>query len=758
MSIQNIIKKHQLETLYKKGTIGVEREGLRTEKNGQLALTDHPHTLGDRSYHPYIQTDFSEAQPELITSVHEQTSETYRQLLAIHDVLQSNLKADELLWPYSMPAALPADENEIPIIRVKDQSAIDYRERLAEKYGKRKQVVSGIHFNYGFSAEFIEAYAKASDLTIKEANNYVHMKLARQFIKHRWFLTYLFGASPAALESFYHDDEARPTDYVRSIRSSSFGYHNELPVQVSYESIEEYTKNILELVDSGHLSQEREFYGAARARGAGTISSILENGVYYIELRSLDNNPLDPAGISEDQLRFVQLFSQLLVWLEEDDLSTDALIKGNEMNEKTALESPFDKSKYQVEGFNLLNEMQAMMDALHMKEGDFTLLEKARHAFENPNETLAAQLVRKIKIAGGFLEHGLTLAEEQKEFYTEKPYLLSGYETMEMSTQLMMFDAIQYGVEVEIIDEAEQFIRLAHGDHVEYVQKGNKSSKDNYVSQLMMDNKTVTKKVLHRHGFNVPQGFESHAIDEALERYSEIQNKTVVIKPKSTNFGIGITVFNQPPSQEDYAQALEFAFKEDDTVLVEEYIAGTEYRFFVLDGETIAVLLRVPAHVIGDGKSTVDELVDDKNADPLRGEGHRSPLEKIAKGEIEIFTLKEQGYTFESIVPEGEIAYLRTSSNISQGGDSIDYTDKMHPAYKQVAADIAEVLGAKISGIDLIIPDYTVAPEDTEGRAYVCLEANWNPAMHMHQYVAKGEGQHVTKRILAYLFEELDIK
>ena len=134
---------------------------------------------------------------------------------------------------------------------------------------------------------------------------------------------------------------------------------------------------------------------------------------------------------------------------------------------------------------------------------------------------------------------------------------------------------------------------------------------------------------------------------------------------------------------------MEIAFSEDTAVLVEEFIAGTEYRFFVLDGQCEAVLLRVAANVVGDGQHTVRELVAIKNDNPLRGRDHRSPLEIIELGDIELLMLDQQGYGPDDILPAGVKVDLRRNSNISTGGDSIDVTDSMHPSYKELAADLS---------------------------------------------------------------------
>src|SRR5699024_1646141 len=329
----------------------------------------------------------------------------------------------------------------------------------------------------------------------------------------------------------------------------------------------------------------------------------------------------------------------------------------------------------------------------------------------------------------GYLTFNRNLGLEFKEFSTERPYVLNGFEDMELSTQLLMYDAIELGVEVEVFDRADHFLKLSHENIVEYVRNGNMTSKDTTISHFIMENKTVTKKILAEAGFNVPGGGEYHSIKEALNHYSNYQNQPIVVKPKSTNYGIGISVFKKYPDKTSYKEALDIAFQEDDTVLVEEFVPGTEYRFFVLNDEVGAVLLRVPANVIGDGKSTIHELIDHKNDDPLRGADHRAPMAYIEKGAIETLMLKEQDLTFDSIPEKGKTVYLRENSNNSTGGDSIDFTKEMDESYNAIAVGIAKALDVKVTGIDLIIPDYKI-PSTEENPGYSCIEANFNPAMN----------------------------
>lgn len=126
----------------------------------------------------------------------------------------------------------------------------------------------------------------------------------------------------------------------------------------------------------------------------------------------------------------------------------------------------------------------------------------------------------------------------------------------------------------------------------------------------------------------------------------------------------------------------------------------------------------------------------------------------IQKGELETLMLKEQGYTFDS-VPEKDVqVFLRENSNISTGGDSIDFTDEMHETYNDIAKGIAKAIDVKVTGIDLIIPNYKLA-STKENPGYSCIEANFNPAMNMHAYVTEGRGRRLSQGVLAMLFPEL---
>lgn len=753
MNFKQLLLHVNARTFIDQARFGIEREGQRVDLAGNLAKTDHPAIFGDRSYHPYIQTDFSETQTEMITPVTDSIPELFQYLAAVYDVTARSIPKEEMIWPLSMPPALPEKDEEIIIAKLKNFEDVLYRRYLAKEYGKRKQMVSGIHFNFEFGDELLRTLFSHQEefQDFSEFKTELYLKTARNFMRYRWMITYLFGASPMS-EKNYFINESHPQEPVRSIRNSALGYTNHPNVKVSYASMKQYLADIERMIEEGKLSEEKEFYTPLRFRGGKKVADLATTGVRYIELRNIDLNPYARLGINPEQVRFLQLFLMYMLWTEEKEDSDQWVAEGTTRNNKVALEQPSHQTEFHQEGREILEGMKQMLAELDWLDSLY-LVEEALTQMDHPEQTLAAKLYQEAQLSSQ-QEVAVALGHQYYKESHERPYQLAGFREMELSTQIFMFDAIQKGVQVKVLDESDQFLRLQFQDHVEYVKNANMTSKDSYIVPLIMENKTVTKKVLKEAGFRVPGGAEFSSMEEAVKAYPRFADQAFVIKPKSTNYGLGITIFKEGADLEDYQAGLAIAFREDSSVLVEEFMPGTEYRFFVIGGEVQAIMLRVPANVIGDGIRTVKELVEEKNSDPLRGTNHRAPLELIQLGELEQLMLKEQGLTIESVPQANQIVYLRENSNISTGGDSIDMTDEFSEAYKKIAVSAVEALGAKISGIDLIIPDKEIDPT-TDKKAYGIIEANFNPAMHMHVYPFAGKGRRLTMNVLKLLYPEI---
>lgn len=744
-----ILSSPQVRPYLFQARFGLEREGHRVDAVGHLSGLNHPAALGSRNFHPYLQTDFSETQLEAITPVFEDSKHALQFMEALHDVMIGSLEQGELLWSQSMPPALPENESDIRLANLEKKEDVLYREGLAEKYGKRKQMVSGIHYNFEFGKDLLQAMWKQQQMVdFQTFKSEIYMKLSRQYLRYMWLITYCLGGSPRANAGFFTDKAEKPKEPVRSIRNSKFGYRNTSDIFVSYRNLEQYYEDLHTYVKTGALSEMKEFYSAVRLRGGKRAEELLDVGVQYVEFRNFDLNPFVRVGMDEDTARFVHLFALYLIYKEEEEAPEAAQRLGYEINDAVALENSLEKTAYFNEGKLFFAQMRTFAQNLDFSKDDLALIDKFAQMLEKPETTMAGQMELAYCQNKTF---ALDLSRQYRQQSYKRPFQLAGFTHLELSTQNLLFDAIQKGLKVEVLDEHDQMVALSYKSHREIIEKGNMTSKDSMVAYAVMENKVVTKKLLNRVHLNTPQGQEFSDLETAQAAFPLFETTSIVVKPKSTNYGLGISIFKQPATQEQFYKALEIAFREDKEVLVERFVSGTEYRFFVLDGKTRAVLRRDAAHVIGDGVSTISQLVAQKNENPLRGHNHRFPLEKIQITATEKLMLDVQGYTEQSIPEKDVKVNLRENSNVSTGGDSIDVTDEMPEIYKNIAEKAAEALQVKITGVDILIEDLN----DSLGEKYSIIEANFNPAMLFHLYPLKGKGRRVTMDVLQFLFPEI---
>ena len=314
---------------------GVEKESLRTLPDGKLALTPHPQELGSPLTHPNITTDFSESQLELVTGVHGSAEACLDELTRIHQEVYRVLArhGEEMLWVASMPCGLPTDET-IPLGRYGNSNVgrakSVYRMGLGHRYGRRMQMISGIHYNW----------------SLPGLDNAGYFGLIRNFRRNAFLLLYLFGASPAVCSSFLDGRQhalellAGKTMYrphATSLRMGRLGYQSDAQASlaVSYNSLEGYAASLHEALsvpyppyeaiglqnlggdynqlDTSLLQIENEFYGTIRpkrviAAGERPLHALRERGVQYVEVRLMDLNPFLDVGIDADTMRFLDLF------------------------------------------------------------------------------------------------------------------------------------------------------------------------------------------------------------------------------------------------------------------------------------------------------------------------------------------------------------------------------------------------------------------------------------------------------------------
>ena len=747
--------------IWLKGLFGIEKENIRVDKNGVISQTPHPAVFGDKLSHAYITTDFSESQVEMITPPLPSVAEALGFLETIHDIVSIELN-DEYLWPQSIPPILP-NEEEIPIAQYakKGKKETEYRKKIAEKYGRKKQAVSGIHFNISLNDTLLHALYQNStqEITFEAFRDEVYLKITRQLLRYRWLYVLIFGCSPIVDPTFdlkcrelpiYFNSKTRGL----SLRNSCFGYGNLEDLYPDYSSTKGYLQSIEEMVKKGTLSAGKELYASVRPKFINHSEHIT-----YVEARFIDINPMSKIGLTPEMLQFIHgLAIYGLLTDEQNDFSSEFQSIANMNHGNVSLYGLLEKlifiredgskSDAWEEAKLLVSNMQSLFTTLGIENEDYlNTFKYVQEMIHYPQRRIVQQVLNETDV-NGFIPFHLVMAKKYLQESKINKFNFKGLEDMELSTQLVLREAVRRGVAFDILDRDENFIRLKRDENIQYVRQATKTSLDNYASILAMENKVVTKHILSEHGIRVPVGLDYTDSTMAKADFQYFRNKAVVIKPKSTNFGLGITIIKNNDDVRIFERAIDIAFEADQSILIEEFIDGKEFRIFVMNDEVAAILQRVPANVTGDGIHSIRELVAEKNKDPLRGKGYHTPLEKIQLGEAELMFLKAQNKDFDTIPLENETVFLRENSNISTGGDSIDFTDDIPESYKKIAVKAAQALGVKITGLDMIIPDYTQEAGDDN---YAIIELNFNPAIHIHCHPYKGENRKLNEKLLDML-------
>ncbi len=287
--------------------------------------------------------------------------------------------------------------------------------------------------------------------------------------------------------------------------------------------------------------------------------------------------------------------------------------------------------------------------------------------------------------------------------------------------------------------------QLGYGMNQKRIQATVSSDTSSIGVELACD-KEDTKHLLQQAEIAVPKG-EIIRTERGLKEAVDYVKYPLVIKPINGNHGRGITINIQ--NWEDALEGFKAAKEISRSVIVEKYITGDDYRLLVIDYKLVAAALRTPAHVVGDGKSTIQELVDEVNKDPRRGYGHEKVLTMIKINEMTENILKAKSYTLETILDKNEVLNLKETANLSTGGTAKDVTDIVHPENIFMAERIARVIGLNICGIDVMTSDISKPLSETGGAV---LEVNAGPGFRMHLAPTEGLPRNVAANVVDMLF------
>lgn len=453
--------------LLRGGLIGLEREALRVAADGSLAQTPHPAELGSALTHPWITTDFSESQLELITPP---MPDIRAGLDFMHDLQlwTQRILRDEFLWVASMPCVVSGEQG-VPIARYGTSNAGRmkhvYRVGLGHRYGRVMQSIAGVHFNYSCNEALWPVFQVMEKDTrpLLEFIDQFYFGMIRNLQRVGWLIPYLFGASPAVCMTFVGD---QPTDmawfddttyhypYATSLRMGDIGYQNnkayESGFKARYDNIDIYIASLTWAIETpcrryteigvvvdgeyrqlnGNILQiENEYYSTVRPKqiprgNEKPTLALRDRGVRYVELRSLDVNPFDPLGMNESTMRFLEALMLQCLLKESPRLGVKEVreIDANDIaaahhgrDPELKLRRNGREMTVRSWGLEVLDAMVGICEVLDDGDPDLpyqSALEEQRNALLDPERTPSARMLREMRERGeGFHQYGRYLAE-----------------------------------------------------------------------------------------------------------------------------------------------------------------------------------------------------------------------------------------------------------------------------------------------------------------------------------------------------------
>lgn len=290
-------------------------------------------------------------------------------------------------------------------------------------------------------------------------------------------------------------------------------------------------------------------------------------------------------------------------------------------------------------------------------------------------------------------------------------------------------------------------IQLGHGRFQKRLQ-ATITSQTQHIAVELASEKDETNAILADLGLPVPRQHVVSRLARAA-RAAERIGYPVVLKPLNANHGRGVTTDIKDESQLE--KAYDKAKEHSNAVIVETFLEGLDHRLLVVDGKLVAAAKRVPAHVVGDGKQSIEALVAVVNEDPRRGVGHEKVLTRISLDAAAERMLAQRGYTADSVPEAGDTVYLQPTANLSTGGTAVDVTDVIHPDNKRMAERAILALGLDVGGVDFITTDITRSYREVGGG--IC-ECNAAPGFRMHVAPSEGEPRDVAGPVIDMLFPQ----
>lgn len=543
---------------------------------------------------------------------------------------------------------------------------------------------------------FTELYAakfSKSKISYVTFRNQVYHKLLEEFSLKKAFLIYLFGATPYAWGTKASESQVSPK---RSVAAQA------------------------KLADAG-------------IKLSGTYqepSEMQTKGVHYMEFDILDFDPFHENGVTAHQLRLLEVMAGYFL-LSESTTTPSDLQAAETLAKEVASENPFAKSQIFVQANTFLKQLDRFAQKFGYAkwQGTFDVLKKR---LETPAETPSTRLLRTQGKHETLADYGAFLAQNYQEAALLKE------PSRDKNTQTILDEAIISGLSYQEVMPSQGIIEL----NGKLLKRGIQTTRESAIMTELWQQKQLAKQYLSGQAVNTSQAWIVNNRQELKQLYPTLKGKAVIVKNAVGDSKAQTQLFRLPPTQAELTRAFEEQAKETTQVMIEQVVQGSVYRALVVNDEIISLVERIPANVVGDGRSTLKELINRKNARA------RAEFETITLGEVERETLKAQGLKLESVIPRGIQVLLRYDATFNTGSQAYEVLDEVDSSYLTEIKRLAEALQLHDGALDIIIPN--IYQPYTEQAQMTFLNAHAYPALALNEYVLlQTEKQPIAQKMIA---------
>ncbi len=473
------IENNGYSQLLKNSLTGLEKESLRVDSEGHISQKPHPEVLGSALTNPWITTDYAESLLELITPPCNRAHHSLDFLLDVETFVYQRIR-DELLWTSSMPCVIRGEED-IIIAQYGNSNAGKmksvYRQGLAERYGKMMQVIAGIHFNYSVPVDFWPAFQEIEAETDKPLQRFInerYMGMTRNIQRYGWLIPYLFGTSPAICKTFLagipkpesmqiFNQNTCYEPWGTSLRMGDIGYTNRKEdkrgIKANYNTLGQYIKSLRYAINTPHeayqkiglkdgdkylqlntniLQIENEYYSSVRPKqvlkGFEKPTDALEQrGIQYVELRSVDINAFRPAGLTHQQLYFLELFMLFCLLQESPEIDPQ---EAREIDENQSLvahkgrkpgltllrnKKEITLTEWAHQLFDEMLGVAQILNSIHKENCYINTINSQRELIDDADKTPSARVLKEImEKDGSYYQFAKRKSEEHKAFFLQR--------------------------------------------------------------------------------------------------------------------------------------------------------------------------------------------------------------------------------------------------------------------------------------------------------------------------------------------------